>query len=226
MRKELSLSILKKLLSGSTFQSIGDEFGYSKQYIHKILLSEHRIIWQNYIEKRKDERNQERKKEHQKVLARRWRNKPADRFWENVNIVDADQCWEWKLARLSGKYQYGRLHWGSKNSYAHQVAMELTHGEIPEGMYVCHKCDNPICCNPNHLFFGTQSQNVCDAVSKGRWYPGPKPILNEMQINFIRENYVPYVVTIREFSEKFQVSWQTIFNVLHFKGAYKNDENA
>jgi predicted HTH domain antitoxin len=51
---------------------------------------------------------------------------------------------------------------------AHKVAWILTNGPIPNGLMVCHKCDNPPCCNPNHLFLGTQTENMQDALAKGR----------------------------------------------------------
>lgn len=63
---------------------------------------------------------------------------------------------------------YGQFHIGKRNFSAHRVAYTLERGEIPVGMCVCHHCDNPVCCNPAHLFVGTHRDNVLDKWNKGR----------------------------------------------------------
>lgn len=83
-------------------------------------------------------------------------------FWEKVDVRSKDECWEW-LAAVT-KDGYGSF----KSKLAHRVAWELEKGEIPDGMLVCHTCDNPPCCNPSHLFLGTQRNNMDDMVQKGR----------------------------------------------------------
>lgn len=100
----------------------------------------------------------------------------AERFWAKVDRngpihpVLQTACWLWTGARLvSG---YGVFTSGPRKSHefkrAHRVAYSLTYGFIPEGMEVCHRCDNPPCCNPSHLFAGSHQDNVDDMVSKGR----------------------------------------------------------
>lgn len=64
---------------------------------------------------------------------------------------------------------YGRLRVGRKLVLAHRHAYELAMGEIPDGMIVCHRCDNPSCCNPDHLFLGSQMDNMSDRSGKGRY---------------------------------------------------------
>lgn len=89
------------------------------------------------------------------------------RFWSKVAFTaNPNKCWEWQAGKT--KYGYGELMIKNKQVYAHRLSWELTYGEIPDGLFVCHKCDNPKCVNPNHLFLGTNLDNVRDMVSKGR----------------------------------------------------------
>lgn len=101
---------------------------------------------------------------HEQAVKNVDRRSLADRFWERVN--QGDGCWEWNSTRIPRGYGY--FHWGSKARYAHRTAWELTYGKIPNGMFVCHHCDNPPCVRPDHLFLGTQSDNMRDCKEKGR----------------------------------------------------------
>ena len=90
----------------------------------------------------------------------------CDRFWSKVDIKGPDECWEWK-AYISTK-GYGRIYAHNKVEGAHRIAWELTNGPIPSNKLVLHKCDNRKCVNPNHLYLGTHSDNICDAVERKR----------------------------------------------------------
>ena len=81
----------------------------------------------------------------------------------------ASGCWEFVGANRLG---YGRIWTGERVADVHRLAWELTSGPIPPGMVVCHKCDNPPCFNPDHLFVGTQGDNLRDMAAKGRWRGG------------------------------------------------------
>lgn len=98
----------------------------------------------------------------------------AARFWRNVARGANEVCWPWTgFARRGYGWFYDRL--GTKKVYrrAHRVAWELVHGDVPAGGVVCHRCDNPLCCNPMHLFVGSHADNVADKMSKGRQARGP-----------------------------------------------------
>lgn len=93
--------------------------------------------------------------------------KPAvDRFWANVDKRGPDECWDWKGGRAK-RGGYGKLGIGNKTIVASRFSYELHHGPAGE-LHVCHRCDNPPCCNPAHLFLGTIADNMRDKAAKGR----------------------------------------------------------
>ena len=86
-------------------------------------------------------------------------------FWFRV-AMPTDGCWEWQGGR---QHQgYGQFRIRERTQAAHRVAWEMSYGPIPKGMVVCHKCDNPPCCRPDHLFLGTTRDNQRDKWAKGR----------------------------------------------------------
>lgn len=93
----------------------------------------------------------------------------ATRFWIKVASVDPSACWPWTAGR--NRLGYGKFGIEGRAHYAHRIAWELTHGPIPDGLRALHRCDNPPCCNPAHLFLGTQGENIQDMHDKGRHRP-------------------------------------------------------
>lgn len=91
-------------------------------------------------------------------------------LWSKVRIGAQDECWPWIKAKTSGGY--GILRKDGKSMIASRVAWQITNGPIGDGLFVCHRCDNPLCVNPNHLFLGTNADNMADKEQKGR---GTKP---------------------------------------------------
>lgn len=83
----------------------------------------------------------------------------------NIEIDYKTSCWNYVGKQKS---RYPRVSYGKTKFQLHRLSWFLTFGEIPDGLYVCHKCDNTKCCNPDHLFLGTQFDNMQDMVNKGR----------------------------------------------------------
>lgn len=95
-----------------------------------------------------------------------------EKFLAKVKVNEETGCWEWTAQRAKGKWPYGHFRIGKKTWLAHRASWFLHRGVIPDGMDVCHRCDNPSCVNAEHLFLGTQLDNTVDAARKGRLATG------------------------------------------------------
>lgn len=90
------------------------------------------------------------------------RNTP-EKFWQRV--LKTETCWLWQG---STQERYGTVTYQGRKYFTHRLAWILTYGPIQASLHVCHRCDNPPCCNPEHLFLGTHRDNMLDAWDKGR----------------------------------------------------------
>ena len=151
-------------------------------------------------------------------------------FWDHVDIGESDECWEWQRSKTPNGY--GRLRYTIErnkytNLYAHRYAWELVNGPIPDGMFILHKCDNPSCVNPSHLYLGTQSDNIRDRVIRGRnGHPPedtPKRVGSQVSVARFKEEEIPVIrdlyasgkISIRGLARKYDVSPSVIHSIIH-----------
>lgn len=91
------------------------------------------------------------------------------RLMLHKHINQLTNCWEWTGSKNQGGYgMLGSMIEGGNSVYAHRASWIVNHGPIPEGHVVCHKCDNPACFNPDHLWIGSDAENTQDRVQKKR----------------------------------------------------------
>ena len=129
----------------------------------------------------------------------------------NCEIDKSKGCWNWKKSRAP--WGYGLIGENKHCIRAHRKSYELWKGPIPKGLFVCHRCDNPPCCNPEHLFLGTDLDNKRDAIRKGRFPLGenrPNAKLTSVQVREIRVSSMRVV----DLAEKFKVRVGTIYRVI------------
>lgn len=174
-----------------------------------------------------------------------------DRFWNRVNMSNINDCWNWTSPK--DKDGYGLFTSNGERYRAHRFSYLLHNNKTIEeikGLSVLHKCDNPSCVNPNHLFLGTQTDNMRDMVKKKRHFSFTKPeriarglkhgaytkpertvhkgeengmaILTWVQVNEIRRKYKNGILR-SDLAKEYNMGWQTIDYIV--KGKLWKDEN-
>lgn len=145
------------------------------------------------------------------------------RLYNHIEINQETGCWEWTGTKRNG---YGRLIVGSRTDgtrhsvSAHRLSYELFCGPIPDGMEVCHKCDNRCCINPDHLFVGTHQDNIDDRELKGRnvVYKGEDQVnskLTEQDVIDARKERINNKTPYKVLADKYGVCKKTIMNAIN-----------
>lgn len=136
------------------------------------------------------------------MRSRTIRGSLAERFWPKVNKLGPKQphmktrCWVWTASLNVGYGQIGRGPAGAGAAFAHRVSWELRYGKIPSGRWVLHKCDNPPCIRPSHLYLGAPKDNESDMTKRRRRVSlhgeeSPHAKLTEADVRCIRAEYEP-----------------------------------
>lgn len=132
----------------------------------------------------------------------------ADRLRSKTKIDRITGCWEWTASKTSSGY--GKIFVTGKLRGAHRVSYELHHGPIQDGMRVLHRCDNPACINPEHLFLGSDADNVADMISKGRQQKGSRHYKSKLSENDVLAIRSTKNKTNQNLAEQFGVTAATI----------------
>jgi hypothetical protein len=148
---------------------------------------------------------------------------PKVRFENKIEMIPFHECWEW----TGGKYTngYGVFHpSGTSSVSAHRYSYLIYKGDICNNLLVCHSCDNPGCVNPNHLFLGTQSDNMKDMIKKNRGnFPRitgeqcHKAKLNKEKVKEIRKRFLEENITQVELAKQYNVSKGNIGYIINNK---------
>jgi hypothetical protein len=147
-----------------------------------------------------------------------------ERFESKIDKKGDDDCWNWTASKTV--HGYGQFRSGNTMVHAHRYAYELTHGKIPDGLCVLHICDNPACCNPKHLFLGTQPANMKDMMMKGRDYNSGigegNSKIKKFHVKQIRELYKTGKYSYHKLADMFKISKTEIGNIINNK-TWKSD---
>ena len=142
----------------------------------------------------------------------------AERFWSKVN--KAGECWLWTAKR--DRSGYGRFQTDkSRSDIAPRVAWRLTCGEVLDGLFVLHRCDNPPCVRPDHLFLGTFEENMADMVAKGRSPRGERNVaakLTDAQVIEMRRLFDAGLATVPQLSAASGVGYNSVRRAVTRKG--------
>lgn len=142
--------------------------------------------------------------------------KDIERFWSHVDEKDKDDCWEWQAYK--SKKGYGSFGVKRNILLAHRISWIIANGQIPKGKIIMHKCDNPPCVNPEHLFCGTPMDNMMDKMRKGRYKKGKIVRGESHPISKLKKEDIPKIrnlydqgISTHKIGKRFGVNSKTIW---------------
>jgi len=134
--------------------------------------------------------------------------------------VTPSGCWEWQGARIPKGYGYmsvSAVKGVPKHVYVHRLAWEVTNGPIPPDKHVCHRCDNPPCINPDHLWLGTNVENRHDSIAKRRWargeWAGPAKLTDATVLAIRADRRAG--LTLKEIAAEHGVPYKTVDKIVY-----------
>lgn len=134
----------------------------------------------------------------------------AKRFWEQVKIIDdATSCWIW--TGLRNTKGYGHFMFNEVHTFAHRIVYGYTFPDFDKSLHVCHHCDNPPCCRPDHLFLGTNDDNVRDKIAKNR----QSAKITSEKVRDIRKLYATGQYTMKDLGQTFGVGLTQISRIVN-----------
>lgn len=133
-------------------------------------------------------------------------------FWNRVDVGEPEECWPWLGNVRSAKAPYGRFYIGGVGFFAHRFSLLLAKGPPPRNNdHACHTCDNPVCVNPAHLWWGTPQENMADCVQKGRkQMPGRRRIDRALMLKMREQGH-----TLAEIAQKLNVHPTSVSKALY-----------
>ena len=137
-------------------------------------------------------------------------------FWQRFRVDATSGCWEWVGTR--GAHGYGLVALDGRRFLAHRVSYRLHFGDLPSGAHVCHRCDNPACVNPDHLFLGDMRSNHADKVSKGRQARGDghgNAVLSTADVVAMRDRFAAHEASQRVLAHEYGVSPSHVSNIVN-----------
>lgn len=141
-----------------------------------------------------------------------------NRFWSKVDVAaNTDECWPWNAS--VDKFGYGQVWHDRRLLRSHRVAYEIVNGD-PGPLYVLHSCDNPLCCNPTHLFLGTQADNMRDKQRKNRAPKGEAHATSKYSdavIDELKRRFSSGEATIRELADEYHMSRVHVWEIVTYR---------